>query len=255
VAPFIALSAAAKPDGGDGKPAGTQVTGQGGPNSLPAAGAAMPAGVAGGQSGTATGGDGSRSPGAMDQPGVASTTAGSTGASAFGTAVTAAVAGGAGGASAAANAPTAASAPPAPTTLRQLPEVVRMTIQTQASSGNSVVRIHLSPPELGGVRVQIQETSAGLVARVIADHSSAAQTLQQAAADLRRSLEASGVSLLQLDIGASDGESKGATGQGEGSGGAGGDPAGEGAGGELENGEETTHTVSLSSGAVVDVLA
>jgi flagellar hook-length control protein FliK len=140
-------------------------------------------------------------------------------------------------------------------TLQRLPETVRMTIQTQAASGNSVVRIRLSPPELGEVRVQLQQTSAGIVARVVADHQSAAQTLQQSAGDLRRALESSGVSLLQLDIGASDGESGATTSDGSGSEGAGGNATAEDAGEESEPGEESPRAVTLSSGAVVDVLA
>jgi flagellar hook-length control protein FliK len=117
------------------------------------------------------------------------------------------------------------------------------------------VRIRLSPPELGDVRVQLQQTSEGLVARVVADHQAAAQTLQQSAGDLRRALEASGVSLLRLDIGSSDGQSEGAGNGGEGSESSGGGTVAGDAADELENGETLSTTVSLSSGAVVDVLA
>jgi flagellar hook-length control protein FliK len=150
---------------------------------------------------------------------------------------------------------TGGAGPTAPTTLRQLPDTVRLTIQTQASSGNSVVRIRLSPPELGDVRVQLQQTSAGLVARVVADHQTSAQTLQQSAAELRRSLEASGVSLLQLDIGASEGESSGASADGEAAGTSARNAAVDAGGEETDGDEETTRTLTLSSGAVVDVLA
>jgi flagellar hook-length control protein FliK len=130
-----------------------------------------------------------------------------------------------------------------------------MTIQTQASTGNSIVRIKLTPPELGEVRVQLQQTSAGLVARVVADHQSAAQTLSQSAGELRRALEGSGVSLLQLDIGASDGQNDGS---GSGADGADNEPASGTAHDttdEAENGETVGTTLSLSGGAVVDVLA
>jgi flagellar hook-length control protein FliK len=130
-----------------------------------------------------------------------------------------------------------------------------MTIQTQAATGNTVVRIRLSPPELGDVRVQLQQTSGGLVARVVADHQTAAQTLQQSAGELRRALEASGVSLLQLDIGASDGESAGAMSDGESSAGTGSNAAGDGGAEESESSEEAPRMLTLSGGAVVDVLA
>jgi flagellar hook-length control protein FliK len=117
------------------------------------------------------------------------------------------------------------------------------------------VRIRLSPPELGDVRVALQQTSAGLIARVVADHATSAQTLQQSAGELRRSLESAGVDLLRLDIGASGDESQGAAGN---------DQTGEGSGGastatsdqdQSDGDAEASQTLTLANGAIVDVLA
>ena len=129
-----------------------------------------------------------------------------------------------------------------------------MTVQTQAATGESVVRIRLSPPELGEVRVALAQTSAGLVARVVADHQAAAQTLQQAAGELRRALEGSGVTLLRLDIGASESQGRGTSADGRADGSPGGRAASDG-GEEAESDEQSGTTLTLGSGAVVNVLA
>jgi flagellar hook-length control protein FliK len=88
-------------------------------------------------------------------------------------------------------------------TLEHAAETVRLTVATAASTGASLARIRLSPAELGGIHVQLQQTAAGLIARVTADHPAAAHVLEQAGGELRRALEGSGISLLGLDIGAS----------------------------------------------------
>jgi flagellar hook-length control protein FliK len=155
-----------------------------------------------------------------------------------------------GGSGATASAPIVATSP-----LGRLADTVQLTIQTQAASGNSVVRIKLTPPELGEVRVQLQQTSAGLVARVVADHQSAVQTLQQSAGELRRALESSGVSLLQLDIGASDSQNEAASGGEESSQSTGPGTAGQDTTDEAETGETTTTTLTLTGASVVDVFA
>jgi flagellar hook-length control protein FliK len=143
----------------------------------------------------------------------------------------------------------------ATSSLARLASTVEVTIQTQAQTGGgSVVRIKLTPPELGEVRVQLTQTSAGLVARVVADHQAAAQTLQQSAGDLRRALEGSGIALAQLDIGSSDSQSTGAQSDEEGPQNAGGAAAGETTD-EADTGETTTTTLSIGAGAVVNVLA
>jgi flagellar hook-length control protein FliK len=134
-------------------------------------------------------------------------------------------------------------------------ETVRLTIDMAARQGVSQARIQLSPESLGGIRIQLSQTADGLVARVVAEHSAAAQTLQQGGAELRRSLESAGVPLLRLDIESS--------GQG---GGSAHDP-GRAGGGARKHAELPTEgpddaspaspvtAVQLSNGAVVNVLA
>ena len=87
--------------------------------------------------------------------------------------------------------------------LHQAIETVHMTIELGARSGYSQARIQLAPPELGEIRITLHQTADGLVAKVTAADGAAAQTLQQGGAELRRSLESAGVTLLRLDIGSS----------------------------------------------------
>ena len=82
-------------------------------------------------------------------------------------------------------------------------ERVRATISLAAGQGASQARIQLSPESLGSIRIQLQRTDEGLIARVVADRPETAQALQQSSGELRRSLEASGQPLLRLDIEAS----------------------------------------------------
>ena len=83
-------------------------------------------------------------------------------------------------------------------------EAIRTTIEITARQGATQARIQLAPESLGGIRIHLHQTASGLVARVVADHAAAAQTLQQGGAELRRALESSGLALLHLDIGSSD---------------------------------------------------
>jgi flagellar hook-length control protein FliK len=141
-----------------------------------------------------------------------------------------------------------------PTTLARLPETVKLTIQMQTSTGSNVARISLSPPQLGGIRVQLQQTSAGIVARVTAEHSTAAHVLEQSSSELRKALEGAGVHLLRLDIGQSGTQSKDT---GDGSAGAnvaGGSAAPDGSA-QTDAADQVSHTVTLSNGALVDILA
>ena len=83
-------------------------------------------------------------------------------------------------------------------------ETVRTTIEVAARQGIPQMRIALSPASLGGLQIHLTETSNGLVARIVAEHSAAATTLQQASDDLRQSLQSGGLTLLRLDIESSD---------------------------------------------------
>jgi flagellar hook-length control protein FliK len=132
-------------------------------------------------------------------------------------------------------------------------ETVRMTVDMAAKQGVTQARIQLSPESLGGIRIQLSQSSDGLVARVVAEHSAAAQTLQQGASELRRSLEASGVPLLRLDIETQGQRGENAQDSGRTANGAASAdvPADE----QDESSGAQPVTVELSNGAIVNVLA
>jgi flagellar hook-length control protein FliK len=66
--------------------------------------------------------------------------------------------------------------------------------------GHARATLHLKPVELGSVDVRLRTTNDGLVATIAAHDNNAAEALQQAGGDLRRALEARGVTLVRLDI-------------------------------------------------------
>jgi flagellar hook-length control protein FliK len=136
-------------------------------------------------------------------------------------------------------------------------ETVRMTLEMAARNGYSQARIQLSPPELGELRIQLHQTPDGLVARVVAQHATAAAALQQGGDDLRRSLQNAGLPLLRLDIEASDqrgpsAEDPNLAGGGHGPRTAQTDDADDAAGGLAAS---APTSVELANGAIVDVLA
>lgn len=94
----------------------------------------------------------------------------------------------------------AAAQPRSAVNMQEAVDAVRATVTAAARAGVTSARISLSPQALGGIRISLTQTADGLIARVAADHPEAAQTLQQSAGELRRSLESSGLSLLRLDI-------------------------------------------------------
>ncbi|HZV72949.1 MAG TPA: flagellar hook-length control protein FliK [Conexibacter sp.] len=165
----------------------------------------------------------------------------------------------------------ASSASPTPGVgLEHAVETVRLALRAAADRGVTHARISLTPRELGGIEVHLRQTADGLVARVVAEHTTAAQLLQQAGGDLRRSLESQGLTLLRLDIGASGEQGGRAPGDGRGlADGASGDGF-EGRAGRnrattsddplaaldsTTDPASSTTTLALSNGALVDVLA
>ncbi len=144
--------------------------------------------------------------------------------------------------------------------LAQAAETVRTTIAMAARQGSSSARIQLSPASLGGLQIHLQRTADGIVARVIADHPEAAQTLAQHGDELRRSLAQAGTTLLALDIESSDRRDTAARqqpGAGESSA-RGSGPAGEDDGtvdGVTEAVSTVTSTHDLSDTALINVLA
>jgi flagellar hook-length control protein FliK len=161
-------------------------------------------------------------------------------------------------------APTAPAAPPAeaarpaplptpiatPVPLARAAEAVEHVLRVVATRGGVThARIALQPDSLGSVDVHIRSTAEGLVARVVAHTAEAVQTLQNAANDLRQSLEEQGLNLMSLDIG-QPGERRAGDRAHEGGGHA--SPADD-ASAEAET--TTTETLRLPTGVLVDVLA
>ncbi|HEV7772047.1 MAG TPA: flagellar hook-length control protein FliK [Conexibacter sp.] len=161
--------------------------------------------------------------------------------------------------------PVAAMAPTHGVGLEHAVETVRLALRAAADRGITHARISLTPRELGSIEVHLRQTADGLVARVVAEHATAAQLLHNAGGELRRQLESQGLTLLRLDIGAS-GEQGGRPGdRALANGGGFGDDAGSGRNrsgdadplAPLDGTAETstTTTLTLPNGALVDVLA
>lgn len=159
--------------------------------------------------------------------------------------------------------PIAAAAPSHGVGLEHAVETVRLALRAAADRGVTHARISLTPRELGSIEVHLRQTADGLVARVIAEHATAAQLLHNAGGELRRQLESQGLTLLRLDIGAS-GEQDGrpgdralANGFGDGSGRnrASSDPDPLAPLDDPTDHASTATTLALPNGALVDVLA
>lgn len=142
------------------------------------------------------------------------------------------------------------------TTLAGAVESVHATIRLAAERGVSHARLALRPAELGSIDVHLRTTRAGLVATVHADSAQALSLLHQAAAELERSLEAQGVTLLRLDIGHREPEAGAARHEAAERRSAGGARSQETDSGAGEPDPTTTaETLELPSGLLVDVLA
>ncbi len=143
--------------------------------------------------------------------------------------------------------------------LSRAAETVEHVLRLAATRGSMQARVSLKPAELGSLEVVIRQTAAGLTARVVADDAGAAQVLQQAGSELRRSLEQQGITLLNLDIGQSgDDRSLGRSSDGAREGRyEGGGNAHTRSGGTVaaEDATSTETTVRLPNGALIDVLA
>jgi flagellar hook-length control protein FliK len=153
--------------------------------------------------------------------------------------------------------PRNALVPATPVPLSRAAETVEHVLRLGSDRGVTHARIALRPAELGSIDVHLRQTSQGLVAKVVAHEAVAVQTLQQAAGDLRRSLEQQGLTLLNLDIGQSGERSAGRSGADTG-GLAGGRREWTGAEDTALDGLESTSTetsLRLPNGVLVDVLA
>ena len=73
-------------------------------------------------------------------------------------------------------------------------------MQVAVDGSASSARIVLSPPELGQVQIQLHYGADGVSASLTADHPDAAQALGQSSGELRRSLEAQGITVNTIDV-------------------------------------------------------
>ncbi len=142
--------------------------------------------------------------------------------------------------------------------LQNAVDAVRATFTIAVRQGQTQARISLSPPSLGAIRISLAQTSDGLVARVVADHPEALRLLMQNSAELRNSLQSSGLHLLRLDISAGGQSSaqSGASSQTSAEAGAGGS-AEEGTDDGTDEGAAPAGTPGASpgTGSLIDVMA
>jgi flagellar hook-length control protein FliK len=89
-------------------------------------------------------------------------------------------------------------------------EELRAIVQLASARGAAHARIQLRPAELGGLVIRLRSTSEGMIATIKAERPEAVAALDGAAADLRRSLEDRGVTLVRLDVGLAPGAGDGA---------------------------------------------
>jgi flagellar hook-length control protein FliK len=85
--------------------------------------------------------------------------------------------------------------------MQEMIDSIHATVAMAARQGIAQARIELQPPELGQISIRLNQTSAGLSARLSADTPAGVQALAQGGTELRQSLSSLGVSLLRLDIG------------------------------------------------------
>jgi flagellar hook-length control protein FliK len=90
--------------------------------------------------------------------------------------------------------------------LAQLVETARTVVRMAVRQGATEAHITLHPAELGEVSIRLRYHAGGVSADVLAESHTAAQALQGAASELRRSLEAQGLVVHELDVRAGEHE-------------------------------------------------
>lgn len=154
-------------------------------------------------------------------------------------------------------APAAAPVPVVVTSrLAHLEAVARAVVQTSTRSGITSARIDLRPPELGHIEIRLRYGSDGVTATVTASSPAAAQALGSSAGDLRRALEAQGLTVVGLDVGHTGAEDRPRP-EGDAGQAAGGTGAVDAAGLDEDDDEatSTTNTRVPVAGSSMDVLA
>ena len=141
-------------------------------------------------------------------------------------------------------------------TLQEAVDSVRATFIAANQAGVSSARITLSPAALGGIKIALSQTPDGLIARVIADHPEAVQTLAQSVDELRSSLTQSGLHVLSLEISSSGQQSASGFNRQQGYGTGAPNSHVSAPGPDEEQSQPATElTVRLPSGSLISVLA
>lgn len=93
--------------------------------------------------------------------------------------------------------------------MSELADVAGTVIRLAARDGKSTARITLRPVELGEVEIRLRYHAGGVTADVVTESRQAAQLLQNASSELRRSLESQGLTVHWLDVRAGAEERRG----------------------------------------------
>ena len=91
--------------------------------------------------------------------------------------------------------------------MQDIVDVTRATMRMATRGGATEARITMHPEDLGEVQVRLTYHDGGISASVTADSTAAARALTQATHDLRRSLEAQGLTVHGLDVQLAGGDS------------------------------------------------
>jgi flagellar hook-length control protein FliK len=97
--------------------------------------------------------------------------------------------------------PDAVEAAARPVHLRELPEAFRTAVRVAVREGQTSAQLELHPAELGRVEIALRyDGSGGVTATVTAESRAAATALLAQAPELRRALEAQGLTVHGLDV-------------------------------------------------------
>src|SRR5262249_19188560 len=94
----------------------------------------------------------------------------------------------------------ATTAPARPRPVVKVEEVAHAVVRVASKDGVKQARISLQPAELGSVEIRLRYHAGGITAQLAADSISGVQALQEAAGDLRRSLESQGLVVQSVDV-------------------------------------------------------
>ncbi len=144
------------------------------------------------------------------------------------------------------------------------PAAIADLVHVATERGAGHARLILHPDNLGGVSVHIHQTPEGIRATVHVEHADALQMLQNGVGDLRRGLEARGVTIDSIDLGLAPGNQdpqQQGNGAARGDGGPGARSGAPGVPGLVDAGADDSLTIPnatttrTSAGVLVDVMA